>query len=324
MALAISPQFSINPAVTSFEPRWVGDSGRIDVGIERNAGHNFVAKAYVVYDPHGLDARHVELYRPHTEIVDVKLRNCGRPASDCMVDTGIPAAGRPRSVPRHIQYSGPGVPHRSCMPPLPHAAGTRRAKCDSRPRQARCPGDPSLLGQYASILAHTDRFDEILAIIEKARADGLINAQMRYCESEVHPLHGTLTKAIAVSEEALILDPEASVFVDRVRKLKALERPSKPPPPSVAPSLGARLRALLQKLLKLGTKKVWLLPPNSPRRVEIPPVASRRSRSPSRHRGAVRSGWSAAAERGQSGSGHAAIPTRSNDACRNRDGRLPW
>lgn len=113
-----------------------------------------------------------------------------------------------------------------------------------------------MLGQYAFTLAHSDRFDEALELFEKARADGLINAQMRYWESEVHILHSDLAKAIAVSEEALVLDPEASVFVDRVKKLKALERPSEPPPSSAAPSLGRGLRALLQKLLKLDTKKI--------------------------------------------------------------------
>lgn len=68
-------------------------------------------------------------------------------------------------------------------------------------------------------------------------------------------MHGDLAKVIAVAEEALALDPEASIFVDRIRKLKALERSAEPPPPSGAPSLGSRLRGLLQKPFKLGTKK---------------------------------------------------------------------
>ncbi len=103
-----------------------------------------------------------------------------------------------------------------------------------------------MLGQYAFTLVHAGRFDEALVIFEKARADGSINAQMRYWESEVHLLHGDLAKAFAVAEEALDLDPEASVFVDRVQKLKALKRPSEPQPPAT-PSLVARLR--------IGTKK---------------------------------------------------------------------
>lgn len=80
MALAISPQFFINPAVALFEPRWVGDSTRFDFQVEWSAAHDFVAKIYVTYDPHDLDAYHVELCRQHTEIADLRLPNCGRPA----------------------------------------------------------------------------------------------------------------------------------------------------------------------------------------------------------------------------------------------------
>lgn len=89
MTLAISPQFSIDPAVAPFEPRWVGDAGRIDFQIERSASHAFVAKTYVVYDPHALNVRHIELYRLHTKIVDIRLSNCGHPTSGFMADTGI-------------------------------------------------------------------------------------------------------------------------------------------------------------------------------------------------------------------------------------------
>lgn len=263
VALAISPQFSIDPAVAPFEPRWVGDAGRIDFGIERSAGHTFVAKAYVAYDPHDLDARHVELYRPHTEIVDLRLLNCGHPASGFMVDTGILQQAVLDLCRGTFDIPALRAQARQARHGSPILYANLAARCRHVPRRVRLsakasalsPGDPSLLGQYAFTLAHAGQFDEALSIFDKAQVDGSINAQMRYWESEVHLLHGDLAKAIAVAEEALALDPEASVFVDRVQKLKSLERPAEPPPPSVAPSLGARLRALLQKSFKLGTKK---------------------------------------------------------------------
>lgn len=263
VALAISPQFSIDPAIAPFEPRWVGDAGRIDFGIERSAAHDFVAKAYVAFDPHDLDARHVELYRPHTEIVDLRLLNCGHPASGFMVDTGILQQAILDLCRGTINIPALRAQARKARHGSPILYANLAARCRHVPRRVRLsakasalsPGDPSLLGQYAFTLAHNTQFDEALAIFETARADGSINAQMRYWQSEVHLLHGDLAKAIAVAEEALALDPEASVFVDRVQKLKALTRPSEPPPPSIAPSLGRRLRALLQKPFKLGGKK---------------------------------------------------------------------
>lgn len=144
---------------------------------------------------------------------------------------------------------------RSCTPTLPHAAVTCRAPCSYRQKaSALSPSDPSLLGQYAFTLAHASQFDKALWIFETAQANGSINAQMRCWESEVHLLHRDLAKAIAVVEEALALDPEASVFVDRVRKLKAFERHSESPS-AEALFLSARLRApFLQKWFRLDAK----------------------------------------------------------------------
>ncbi|MCA0246944.1 MAG: hypothetical protein LCH93_10035 [Proteobacteria bacterium] len=107
---AISPHFSIDPAVAAFEPRWVGDSGRIDFQFERRAGHDFIAKAYVVYDPHDLDARHVEILsapyqdrrRQAAQLRPSRLGLHGR--------YQYPAAGHPRSVPWHVRYPGAACP----------------------------------------------------------------------------------------------------------------------------------------------------------------------------------------------------------------------
>lgn len=263
VALAISPQFSIDPAVAPFEPRWAGDSGRLDFGTERSAGYDFVAKAYVAYDPHDLDARHVELYRPHTEIVDLKLSNCGHPASGFMADTGILQQAVLDLCRGTIDIPALRAQARQARHGSPILYANLAARCRHVPRRVRLsakasalsPGDPSLLGQYAFTLAHAGQFDKALAIFDKARTDGSINAQMRYWESEVHLLHDDLAKAIAISEEALALDPEASVFVDRVQKLKALQHAAEAPPPATAPSLGARLRAFLRKPLNVGAKK---------------------------------------------------------------------
>jgi hypothetical protein len=263
VALAISPQFSIDPAVAPFEPRWAGDAARIDFQIERSAGHDFVAKAYVAYDPHDLDARHVELYRPHTEVVDLRLPNGGHPASGFMVDTGILQQAVLDLCRGTFDIPALRAQARQARHASPILYANLAARCRHVPRRVRLsakasalsPGDPSLRGQYAFTLAHNDQFEEALAIFETARADGSINSQMRYWESEVHFLRGDLAKAIAVSEEALALDAEASVFVDRVQKLKALEQATEATPPATAPSFRARLRMLLQQPLKLGEKK---------------------------------------------------------------------
>lgn len=79
-ALALSPQFSINPAVARFEKRWV-EAELVDFSAERQSSDRFVARSTIAYDPRNLDARHVELYRDRTEVVPVAFPYAGHPCS---------------------------------------------------------------------------------------------------------------------------------------------------------------------------------------------------------------------------------------------------
>ena len=64
-AIALSPQFSLDPRVVPFEDRWPVETRRPDYEIERRlARTGFVPSAYVFYDPSDPDARHADLFRP--------------------------------------------------------------------------------------------------------------------------------------------------------------------------------------------------------------------------------------------------------------------
>ena len=81
-AIALSPQFSIDPRVVPFEKRWIQDARRLDYAIERRlASRGFVASAFVFYDPSDPDARHVALYRPLLKMREIRLVDCGHPVS---------------------------------------------------------------------------------------------------------------------------------------------------------------------------------------------------------------------------------------------------
>ncbi len=137
------------------------------------------------------------------------------------------------------------------------------ARCRHVPRRVRLlakagalsPSDPPCWGNMPSCWPTPTSSTRAQSILETARADGSINAQMRSWESEVHLLYGDLAKAIVVVEEVLPLNPEASVFVDRVQKLKALERPSEPLQ-AAALSLGAWLRTFCRS--RSGSVRRWL------------------------------------------------------------------
>ncbi|MDO7836016.1 tetratricopeptide repeat protein [Sphingobium sp. HBC34] len=61
--IALSPQFSIDPSIVSFESRWAGDAARIHFTHERlddmivHGGTTY----YVLFDPHTLDKQHAEM-----------------------------------------------------------------------------------------------------------------------------------------------------------------------------------------------------------------------------------------------------------------------
>lgn len=89
-AIALSPQFSIDPRLVPFEDRWEPDARRLDYEIERRlALKGFVASADVFYDPADRDARHVELYRDWLEVRDVRLPDCGHPVTGFLAEVGL-------------------------------------------------------------------------------------------------------------------------------------------------------------------------------------------------------------------------------------------
>jgi lysophospholipase L1-like esterase/tetratricopeptide (TPR) repeat protein len=89
-AIALSPQFSIDPRLVPFEDRWDPDARRLDYEIERRlALKGFVSSADIFYDPADRDARHVELYRNRLEVRDVRLPDCGHPVTGFLAEVGL-------------------------------------------------------------------------------------------------------------------------------------------------------------------------------------------------------------------------------------------
>jgi lysophospholipase L1-like esterase/tetratricopeptide (TPR) repeat protein len=89
-AIALSPQFSIDPRLVPFEDRWNPDARRLDYEIERRLGlKGFVSSADVFYDPGNRDARHVELFRGCLEVRDIRLPDCGHPVTGFLAEVGL-------------------------------------------------------------------------------------------------------------------------------------------------------------------------------------------------------------------------------------------
>jgi hypothetical protein len=88
-ALAISPQFSIDPAVVPFEWRWDVESQQIDFALERSWTPAFVATAYILFDPRTLDRRHMTLFAKQSRVVPVPMPNSGHSIARFLADNGL-------------------------------------------------------------------------------------------------------------------------------------------------------------------------------------------------------------------------------------------
>lgn len=89
VALAISPQFSIDPGVVRFEHRWDAQARTIDFALERSWAPPFVATSYILYDPRNVDRRHVALFAKRGGVVRVPLPDSGHPSTFFLADCGL-------------------------------------------------------------------------------------------------------------------------------------------------------------------------------------------------------------------------------------------
>ncbi len=88
-ALALSPQYSINPAKAPFETRWLQDAQRIVWRPEHEPALPQSARAVVAYDPTTIDRLHVELIAAETAIERIPVHYSGHPSGWVVADTHL-------------------------------------------------------------------------------------------------------------------------------------------------------------------------------------------------------------------------------------------
>ena len=88
-ALAISPQYSIDPAKVPFETRWQQDSNRIQWLPEIDDQLVCAFRPVIVFDPAGEDRHHIRQIEAEIEIASVGLRYSKHPSTTYLVETGL-------------------------------------------------------------------------------------------------------------------------------------------------------------------------------------------------------------------------------------------
>ena len=209
LAIAMSPQFSINPATPPFEKRWQYDAQAIDFSIEAGFAADFVAKAIIFYDPRNDDRLHVDCFRSLTEVVDVAIPNGGHPVTTILAEIGllqdaivdIVAGTFDRTVfVRRLRADR----RRSAQLYFNIASNCRRpdeAVRFARKAQELRPGHVQFSTFLGALLLRARKFDEARATLYGALETHAHDQALRYRVSEWHEVTGDLDTAVAIMDE---------------------------------------------------------------------------------------------------------------------------
>jgi hypothetical protein len=88
VGLALSPQFSVDPAVAPFDRRWADDVARI--AFRDDAALPLLPTQYVVFDPRDAhDRRHFDLFAAHSPTIPLPIVHGGHPVGSYLVETDM-------------------------------------------------------------------------------------------------------------------------------------------------------------------------------------------------------------------------------------------
>lgn len=239
-ALSLSPQYSIDPAVTPFEYRWEEASRRYHSVWERTLPLPKLEQAYIAYDPADLDAKHLALFSRKFDFTHVKLPGAGHPVTGYLVELDL--------LESMVQQACQGlldVPaltakaweHRRLSPQYFAVLATRVRKRSQRIEMLRqaanlAPQNADIRCRLAVQLGKANRFDEAIATHQAALViePGHPNLLLHY--SYTVERAGNLQAALALMEEAAHQSAGSTVYDSRVAWLRARVAGERVPMPS--------------------------------------------------------------------------------------------
>ena len=209
--LALSPQFSIDPATVPWEPRWLAHGAAYDPHWERSLPFPSVDEACVVYDPTDRDVRHIAEFARRFRFQAVRMPHAGHPVTGCLAELGLlqplllgmcrgdldPAEFWPTALarlPNSSQYLT------SLAKRLPAWRRHRRLALMHRAVTV-APKDPSVYRCLAIELRRSRRFDEAIEMHRRSMAllPGHPNLMLEY--GFTLEASGDIAGAIAVLED---------------------------------------------------------------------------------------------------------------------------
>lgn len=219
-ALAISPQYSINPDRAPFERRWMQESHRIRWLPEIDGPIQSGCTPIIVFDPTGDDRRHVDLIAAETAITTIDLRHSGHPAATYLSEVGLlgplvlqalsgaldPAAFRREARRRRAECA----PYLSRLAELQPEHRAPLAISLARRANALAPAAPLAMVALASLLTRSGDHEEALALHEAASkvTDRAGNYLVLHAEALVAA--GRPLQALVLAREVVEENPQAA------------------------------------------------------------------------------------------------------------------
>lgn len=244
-ALALSPQYSVDPRRVPFETRWSADARRLDFQPDIEARTPTRAHALVIYDAAGDDRRHIALFAREMQGDFVGLRHIHHPATTFLNETGLLgplvlefAAGTLDAGAFRRRADRARRDSVTCLTLLAQRQPLRRRRTALRLAEraaALAPDSAAALSALATQLSRNGRHDEAIALHERATDIGGRSPNYLTCHAHVLIDAGRLADGVALIEEAIAMEPTAAHYHrwmanllkdagDRPGALLALER----------------------------------------------------------------------------------------------------
>ena len=231
--LALSPQFSIDPAIVPWEERYLICAEQFQDVWEKTLPYPEIAEAYVGYDPmHGPDTRHVELLAERFRFTRLRLPKAGHPVTGFLVEIGVlqdsmRALCRGTFDAEAMLAEAHRLREESSQYLVNLADDTvywRRGRRLTLLHKAvrLAPNNALLLARLGAELRYAGRFEESLAMYRRS-----VEKQPRHPSILTHyslalQRMGDVMGALAVMEDVYALTEGAALYRERVELLRGM------------------------------------------------------------------------------------------------------
>lgn len=233
VGLALSPQYTVDPAVVPFDRRWAQDVARI--AFRQDADLPSLPEQYVVYDPRDAhDRRHFELFAERSPTTGVPVPHGGHPVGSYLVETDMlrllvenVEAGRfdladyVRELRRRRRRSGHYffiLAHRTPLHRPRQRVALARLAAETQP------DNPIYWSELGAALDAAGAFDEAAVVHQKAI--GMPHATMFQHHHLMlhHEARGAYDEALAIIDRLIAENPAALWLPHERRRIRRKKR----------------------------------------------------------------------------------------------------